>query len=464
MIRHPLILGSALGTILTLTAQSAAAEPLRLGAAELNTRQLLVFQSGQTLFNETYRLPQQLDAGRIEIGSISPQLTPGSALLEGAGDIGSLALIYPQGDLQQRLQPLIGQVIELRRDAPGSGEHYRREARLLGIEGGMLLLQQDDKTEYLPLGGEWRPLLPGSAVVRARPYLQLLRSGPHRPELQLSYMAGGLNWQADYALTLAPAKSTLTLQAQATLSNHSGIDLPASRVGLLAGTVNQPQNARPYLAKAMMDAVAESLPTEQAFEDYHLYKLPNRVDLPSGASVSVPLLPVTTLKYASRYRFSQPVYGNSQPEPVAARPLRMISFTLPLQQAQKTALPAGNARVYIEDKENGRGYIGGQNIAAHAAGETVELTLGEAFDLRVEQVQTHYERLGNTTRVAYRLNVSNAGTEAREVELAASFNQNWTLTQASHAPQITGNLAVWKLQVPAEGSGTLEYGVELIRR
>lgn len=466
MIRPPLTRSVLLAAGLTLAGSGFAATPLQLDADALQQRQLMIFQSGQSLFNETYRLPERLEAGRIEISTINPQLTPGSALLEGVGDLASLSLIYPQNDLVQRLQPLIGQLIELKRDTAGSSEHYRREARLLGIDGGYLLLQEQGNTEYLPLNGEWRPLLPGNNPVRSRPYLQIERSGRPASTLDLSYMAGGLNWQADYALTLDPDKSTLELQAQATLSNHSGIDLPASRIGLLAGNVNQPNNARPYLAKAMMEVASASpdLPEAQGFEDYHLYRLPEPVNLPAGASVSVPLLPPQTLKYASHYRFTQPVYGNSQPETVSGRPLRLISFTLPLHEAKKIALPAGNVRVYRQDNDDRRGYIGGQSLPARAAGETVDLALGEAFDLGVEQIQTQYERVGNTTRTAYRIELSNAGDEAREVEWVASFNQNWKLTKTSSAPEHNASSALWSLKVPANSRTVLEYSVELNRR
>ncbi|MBV1790084.1 DUF4139 domain-containing protein [Marinobacterium sp. D7] len=455
----------AAGVLLAMAGQSVAGEPLRLADQALNQRQLMIFQSGQSLFSEQYQLADKTADRIIEIAQINPQMQPGSALVEGAGDIEQIALISPNDGIQQRLQGMIGETLGLKRYAQDGSAIYR-EARLLGIEGNQLLLEDGERVEYLPLQSDWQLLLPGPAPRYANtPYLQIKRSGDASDTLTLNYMAGGLNWQADYALTLEAQSNTLWLQAQATLSNHTGIDLPQSQVRLLAGQVNQPQGApRLYMAKAAMEMATDSMPTEQAFEDYHLYTLPSRIDLPSGASTSVALMPTQKLDYHNSYRFQMPVYGNAQPEPIKGRPSRTISFTLPQQEQREFSLPAGNARVYVKGKTAGLSFIGGQNLPAHAAGEEVEMMLGEAFDIGIEQTQSLYERLGNTTRMAYQVTLSNAGNQRKTVELTADFNQNWQITQSSHPAESQGARALWRIDIPAGGSTTLSYQVELTRR
>jgi len=461
MLIRTLVAGIALAT----AGQSWADEPLRLSDKDLTQRRLMIFQSGQTLFSERYSLSAAAAGDTIEIAGISPQLQPGSILAEGAGEIEQIALVTPQTGLRQRLEPFIGQNIGLKRYAADGGSVYR-EARLLGIEGNLLLLEDGERVEYLPLNAEWQLLLPQPAPLRGdTPYLQIRHSGTPADALSLSYMAGGLNWQADYTLTLDDQAKRLTLQALATLSNHSGIDLPQSRVRLLAGQVNQPQGApRPFLAKAAMEMAADSMPAEQAFEGYHLYTLPGSVDLPDGATAVVPLMPVQTLDYSNSYRFQMGVYGNAQPEPIRGRPSRTIAFTLPQQDNGDSPLPAGNARVYVRDKEQGLSFVGGQTIPAHAAGEEVEMVLGEAFDIGIEQTQSRYERLGNTTRLAYQVTLGNAGEETKTVELTANFNQNWEITQSSLPAESQGAQARWRIQVPGRGKTTLSYQVELTRR
>ncbi|GGB86252.1 hypothetical protein GCM10011352_10190 [Marinobacterium zhoushanense] len=451
--------------LLAMAGQSAADEPIRLAGQELSQRQLMIFQSGQSLFSERYRLAGKTADRSIEIADINPQLQPGSTLVEGVGDIEQIALIMPQNGIQQRLEGMIGQNLGLKRYAQDGSAIYR-EARLLGIEGNQLLLEDGERVEYLPLQSDWQLLLPGPAPRYSdTPYLRIKRSGDAADNLSLSYMGGGLNWQADYALTLEAQSNTLWLQAQATLSNHTGIDLPQSQVRLLAGQVNQPQGApRLYMAKAVMEMAADSMPAEQAFEDYRLYSLSGSVDLPTGASTSVALMPMQKLTYRNSYQFQMPVYGNAQPEPIQGRPNRTIRFTLPQQDKREFSLPAGNARVYVQDQTAGLSFIGGQNLPAHAAGEEVEMVLGQVFDIGIEQTQSLYERQGNTTRLAYQVTLSNAGKQRQTVELTADFNQNWRITQSSHPAQSQGARALWSIDIPAEGSTTLSYQVELTRR
>ncbi|KEA61728.1 hypothetical protein ADIMK_4185 [Marinobacterium lacunae] len=455
----------AAGTALLVSGQSFAADPLHLANDELTQRRLMIFQSGQTLFSEQYALPQGFNAPLIEIEGISPQLQPGSALVNGAGAIEHIALLTPKNGLQERLKAVVGQTITLKRYG-ADGQAIYREARLLEISNGQLLVEDGDNVEHLALNGDWKPLLP--KPVRHEPdspYLQIKRDGQTEKALTLSYMGGGINWQADYSLTLDANDTTLSLQAQATLANHSGIDLPQSQIRLLAGQVNQPQGSpRLYMAKAAMEMAADSMPSEEAFEDYHLYTLPGLTDLPAGTTTSVPLMPTQTLDYSNSYHFQMPVYGNAQPETIQGRPQRVIRFNLPQSAERDTPLPAGNARVYTSDPQQGLSFIGGQYIAAHAAGEQVEMVLGEAFDIGIEQTQSLYERQGNTTRTGYQVTLSNAGKTAKSIELTANFNQNWKITQSSAPAKTQGAQAAWTIQVPAGGKTTLSYQVELTRR
>lgn len=451
MYKRMLIALAALGTATGLNAADT------LGDAERLSRTLTLYQQDLALFEERYRLPDNARDLSLRIDGIGPRMQTDSLLAQGIGTLTRVQLVNAPSGFQQQLSTRLGKSILLLSDR---GE--QREVTLLGVEGNGVLVSDGQRSELIPAGGYWRPALDQVLPVATPPYLKLDARGKAERELSLSYLSNGLSWQAGYQLMLAPHAGTLRLHGMATLHNNSGLDLEQVKVRLLAGSVNQPRNvSRPYAMEAMALRADSAAPTREALQDYHLYTPPEPVTLGNGQQVAIPLQAPIEMPVTNHYRYTQHVSAGSQYPVQSGHPRREISFTLPADKARKTPLPAGAARVFVQDKAQGLVFIGGQQLPATAAGETVTLTLGEAFDLTLEQQQTRYERQGNSTVVGYRIRIHNSHDEPRTLELDALFSQPRTLLDSSHKSDAQGPAQRWLIEVAGNSEETLEYSVRL---
>jgi len=114
-------------------------------------------------------------------------------------------------------------------------------------------------------------------------------------DVELSYLTGGLSWQADYVAELNAADDRLNLSGWVTLTNESGARYPQAQLQLVAGDVNIIQ--KEMVSRAMRkDAMAvtmapasQSMAEESMFE-YHLYTLGRPTDIGENQKKQVALL------------------------------------------------------------------------------------------------------------------------------------------------------------------------------
>jgi len=100
---------------------------------------------------------------------------------------------------------------------------------------------------------------------------------------ELSYVTGGMTWQADYNAVAPESGNNLDITGWVTMDNQSGKTFDQAEIKLMAGEVNKLQPNEMYpVAKAMaMDAIGGTGPQvqEKAFDEYHLYTLQRPVTL-----------------------------------------------------------------------------------------------------------------------------------------------------------------------------------------
>lgn len=451
---------------LAILSQAALASPdLVLDADNRTGRTLTIYQQDLALFSETYPLALAgVASPELRLDDISNRLLPDSVVVTGIGDLRRVALNESNPMFTERLRELEGQQIELV-STPGTGTASTRDVTLLLVEATGIQVADDNATEFIPFDGAWQIRIPGTARPTRGTQLSLLGSGQPDKELRLSYLSHGLSWQAGYQLELLPDGQRIRLEGRAMLTNNTNTDLKAANVRLLAGSVNQPSGGGmpKYALAATAEMRSDAAPNREALEDYQLYPLPEPVTLAQGSSVSVPLQAPVEMDVSNQYLFTQQVYSGSQAEIITGHPRRDISFTLPNDDHRDVPLPAGAARVYRDSEEHGLIFIGGQQLRATAAGEEVSLTLGEAFDLTVEQTQTTFERQGVNTVVGYRISIRNSGAEARSVEYRAIFNQPRIMLESSQPGEETGAIHSWQLDIPAGGEKVLEFSARLLR-
>jgi hypothetical protein len=286
------------------------------------------------------------------------------------------------------------------------------------------------------------------------------KSGRH--EIELSYLTGGLSWQADYVAVIDD-KDTMDLTGWVTLDNRSGMSYRDAKLKLVAGDVNRaPQrHGRGNKGFPMAAMALESERggfEEEAFFEYHLYSLGRPSTVLDNEQKQVELLNAPDVSAERKYVFRSGSWQeDQQPRAVAV----MMEFANDEDSGAGMPLPEGTVRVYQADKSGQLQFAGEDRIPHTPEGERVRLKLGDAFDIRGERKQTDTQRRGREiVSRSFSITLRNHKDTAIAVDIIEDVPawQEWKLRNASHDyEKRSARQVAFPVAVPAKGSVTVTY-------
>ncbi|HUR19618.1 MAG TPA: DUF4139 domain-containing protein, partial [Vicinamibacterales bacterium] len=315
------------------------------------------------------------------------------------------------------------------------------------------------------------PELPGNLYSRPTLIWTLENQGGIDHRVEASYLAGGMAWNADYVLTVARDDRTADVDGWVTLRNGSGTSFNNASLQLVAGDLNRVHNevsGRMLDAMKNMSVAAEAAPmAQEAFSDYHLYTLGRRTTINNSETKQVSMLGATGFPVHKRYIVNgQQMYYRSPMNPGA--PLRddvQVFYQLKNDEASGLGmpLPAGVVRVYQSDSKGGLQFVGEDRIVHTPKDETLNLKIGNAFDVVCDRKQTDFQKIStNVYEMEYEVTVRNHKTTAITVEVNEPIGGTWRMLQASHRWTKTDAWASqFTLPVAADGTSVLRYRVRV---
>jgi len=315
------------------------------------------------------------------------------------------------------------------------------------------------------------PELPGNLFSRPTLIWTLDNTGGARHRVEASYLAGQLAWNADYVLTVARDDKAADLDGWVTVRNGSGTAFKNASLQLVAGDLNRVKQAlgRGMADEARMEmARASAAPMQQeAFSDYHLYTLPRKTTINNAQTKQVSMLNATSFPVLKRYIVSgQNFYYRNAQHP--GSPLKdIVQVFYQLKNEEKTGLglpmPAGVVRVYQADSRGGLQFVGEDRIDHTPKDETINLKIGNAFDVVAERKQTDFQRVAsNVYDVEYEVTLRNHKATAISVEVNEPIGGSWRMLNASHQWTKTDAWAAqFILPVAAGESVTMKYRVRV---
>jgi hypothetical protein len=314
------------------------------------------------------------------------------------------------------------------------------------------------------------PELPGNLHSRPTLIWTLQNSGavPHRVEA--SYLAGKLAWNADYVLTVGRDDKTADLDGWVTLTNGSGTAFNNAKLQLVAGDLNR---VREQLQKRMeaRDAMAErpaaAAMAQEAFSDYHLYTLGRRTTINNSETKQVSMLSGTGVPTTKRYVVNgQAFYYRNAHYP--GSPLKdVVQVFYQFRNEQKGGLgmpmPAGTIRVYQADSKDGIHFVGEDRIAHTPKDETINIKIGNAFDVVCERKQTDFRRIStNVYEFEYEITLRNHKATPVSVEVNEPIGGSWDMLRSSHKWAKTEAWAgQFVVPVAVDGTSVLKYRVRV---
>jgi hypothetical protein len=272
---------------------------------------------------------------------------------------------------------------------------------------------------------------------------------------ELSYVTGGMSWQADYNI-IAPEKGDVVdIVGWITMDNRTGRTFENARIKLMAGDVNkiQPGMARTYNMRAIGGAVAADMAppvTEKAFDEYHLYTLERSTTLRDRETKQVEFIRAAGVAAKQVY-----VYDGAKIDPNRyngwnwenirndhsygtesnAKIWVMREFVNSQANHLGMPLPKGRVRFYRHNDDGQVEFTGENSIDHTPKDETIRIYTGNAFDVSGERRRTNYtvESGKNTATETFEIKVRNHKKEPVQVRVVEHLyrGRNWELTAKS---------------------------------
>ena len=309
------------------------------------------------------------------------------------------------------------------------------------------------------------PELPGNLFSHPTLIWTLDNTGGTRHRVEASYLARSLSWIADYVLTVGRDDKTADIDGWVTVTNGSGTSFRNAQLQLVAGDLNRVKRELNVMEEAVQLRAPAAAPamSQESFSEYHLYTLARKTTINNAETKQVSMLGATSFPVQKRYV----VDGNLAYYRGARRtgsPIKdNVEVFYQFRNDEKAGLgmpmPAGTVRVYQADSKGGLQFVGEDRIDHTPKDETLNLKIGNAFDIVSERKQTDFERIANDVyEFGYEVTLRNHKTTPVIVEVNEPIGGSWRMLESSHPFEKTAAFAAqFKVPVAADGTSTLRY-------
>lgn len=434
-----------------------------------------IYNQNLALIKDRRTISLQNGESQLSFRDVSAKMRPETALLRAVNNPKALSVIEQNFNFdlltpQKMLEKYVGKSIEIATLNPATGQESTEKAKLLSVQNGVVV-KIGNRIETNPRGRYIFSEIPGN--LRDRPTLTVTLNNRNKgaKPLELSYLTGGLSWKADYVAELNSDDNKLDLLGWVTLDNQSGTTYKQAKLQLVAGDVNQvrPQFKRLARKNHLLAMAAEdSSMQEESLLDYHLYTLNRLTTLADNQSKQVSLLNATNVAVNKEYLLQGQSYYYRGKQGNIGQKLKVgvfVNFNNRKENGLGLPLPKGVIRVYKKDQSGHAQFVGEDRIDHTPKNESIQLKLGNAFDITANRVQTGYSKkrpsrahYSYAAQSDFKITLKNAKKEAAVVTILEPIPGDWEITKESHShSKPTASMAEWKVTVPAEGEVTLNY-------
>ncbi|HEY3295901.1 MAG TPA: DUF4139 domain-containing protein [bacterium] len=366
-------------------------------------------------------------AARIDATSVT-FTAPGVELLEQNFDFDLLST-------EQLLKKFSGKEVEVVTD---KGEVLRGDL-MTSSSGGdsyyssrQVILRLPDKSlrtfDSQHIAGMHYPTLPDGVIMTPTLRWRVNAESGGTKQAEIAYLTKGISWRADYSMVLSEESDAVLLGAWVTIDNKCGASYRDAKLKLLAGDVH---HADDKVAAAMAVAYKAAAPsTEQPFEEhglfeYHMYTLERPANVLDKETKQIELFKPTHAKATRIYEYN--------PQRKEDRVGVMMEFENNQANGLGMALPGGLVRVYQNDKDGAREFLGDDRIDHTPKNEKVRVRVGEAFDITVaREAKDRRRQPNNSVDTDWEVRLRNHKSQVVTVDVLDHIVGIWNLVRSNY--------------------------------
>jgi len=479
----PLLALAAVGVACTSLAwENASPGPGRGPTAEAagGGLALTVYNQGTALVRDRRQFDLRPGVNEIRFTDVAASIDPTSVLFTSLTDPGGTSVLEQNFEFDlvgaaALLEKYIDQPIRV---VTQDGTLYT--GTLLSGRGDIILQDEDGKITVVGADDVQEfsfPALPDGLMSKPTLVWRLLAAKDGRQDVEITYLTGGVSWQADYVVRLAADDQAVDLDGWVTVNNTSGATFRDALLKLVAGDLQRLLQARAadYGAMEVAPTATAQQVEQREFFEYHLYQVPRPVTVRDNETKQIEFVRaagVPAEKFfvydglpCQSYAWYCSASGSPQTDPsygVVSNPKVMVMVDFDTDDVDAD-LPAGRVRVYQQDTDGASLLIGEDTIDHTPKGETVRLYVGDAFDIVGERIQTDFSLPSDrSVEESYRIVLRNHKDEPVEVRVVEHLFRwsNWRILRASDDfEKMDSSNIEFRVGVPSAGETEITYTV-----
>ena len=435
-----------------------------------------VYNSNIALIRDVRNVTLPDGTFRLKLMDIAATVNPATVHFRSLNEPQKLGVLeqnyeYDLLDPAKLLYKYVGKEVTLTRTYQESGTTKREEikATLLADNNGPVWKIGNDIVTGMYAESYRFPEVPPNLYDRPTLLMTLENSGSHPQEIETSYLAKSLSWNADYVLTVARDDKNADLDGWVTLTNNCGTAFHNASLQLVAGELNRLPAATagaPEASRMMeMKAVNAAQFAQENFSEYHLYTLGRKTSIENSETKQISLLQGSGIPVQKTYVVDGQYYyyrGLQSPgSPIKDPVMVYYKFKNEEKSGLGMPLPAGNVRVYQKDSRGSLLFIGEDRIDHTPKDEMVKVHIGNAFDVIEERKQTDYKRIDtHTWEMEYEITLRNHIDTPITVDVNEPIGGDWEMLSSTYPYTKTAAFAAqFKVPVAANGTSVLKYRI-----
>jgi hypothetical protein len=435
-----------------------------------------VYNSNIALVRDVRQLTLPTGAFRLKFEDIAATVNPATVHFRSLTEPEKLGVIeqnyeYDLLEPAKLLHKYVGKEVTLVRAYQDNGttKHEEIKATLLADNNGPVWKIGNDIVTGVYAESYRFPEVPANLFDRPTLLMSLDNSGARKHQIEASYLATNLSWNADYVLTVARDDKAADLDGWVTLANNSGTAFHNAHLQLVAGDLNRlPQGgiAGGAMKEMVMSRAAPAPQFQQEnFSEYHLYTLGRRTSVEDKETKQISLLqgssvPVEKIFVVNGQNF---YYHNYQNPGSPQKDQVMVFYKFKNEEKANLGmpLPAGSVRVYQKDSKGGILFVGEDNIGHTPKDETVTVHIGNAFDVVAERKQTDYKKIDTKLwEMEFEITLRNHKDSPIMIEVNEPIGGDWEMLSSSYKFTKTAAFAAqFKVPVDKNGTSVLKYRI-----
>ena len=459
---------------LSAAESKAISNAITTGLEDQTAVAITIYNVNLGLVKDQRQIKLQKGEGEVRFMDVASQIIPASVHIKSIIDSGSLLVLeqnyeYDLLNPQKLLDKYVGKDVKLYYKNPYTEREEIVTATLLSNNGGPIFKIGNDITFGHP-GRIIFPGVPENLISKPTLVWLLDNSLTSAQKVEASYLTNGINWRADYVLTLNEKDDRADLSGWVTIDNKSGATYTNARLKLVAGDVNRVRDEYEYRDKMLRvaEAAAKAAPQfqEEEFFEYHIYTLQRPSTIKDNQTKQISLIAAGDIPVKKElvYYGAKYYYYSQYGEAVSNQKVGVfVEIENKKEHNLGIPLPKGTVRVYKHDSEGSLQFVGEDRIDHTPKDEKVRVKLGDAFDVVGSRKQTDWKKIASDTyEAAFELSLRNHKKEDVTVKVIEPIPGDWTILNSSHEYTKTEAFtAEFVIPVPKDKEVKLTYRVRM---